>query len=62
MVGMVMPYINEIETSREEYKERTLQKWKDSRNLPRKKKKKVRKELKIDWALATWEPSFKNVY
>jgi hypothetical protein len=26
MVGMVMPYINEIETSREEYKERTLQK------------------------------------
>jgi hypothetical protein len=58
ILGMVMPYINEMEEAKEEFKERTLQKWKESKNYPRKKKKKVRKILRLDWAIANWEPRY----
>jgi hypothetical protein len=43
-------------SNRERLKDRVLQKFYESRNLPRKKKKRVRKELQLDWAIACWDP------
>jgi hypothetical protein len=40
----------------EEWKDRILKKWNESRNFPRKLKKRVRKELQIEWSIACWNP------
>lgn len=47
-------------TENKEWKERILQKWEDSKKLPRKKKKKLRKELQIEWEIACWNP-YENI-
>ena len=39
-----------------DFKERIRQRWKESINMPRKKKKRVRKELLLDWQIANWDP------
>lgn len=44
----------EMKKRNEEWKERILKEWDESKNLPRKKKKAKRKELKVDWAVANW--------
>lgn len=46
---------------REAWKEEILQKFRDSRNLPRKKKKEVRKSLQIEWNMANWDP-YENLF
>lgn len=38
----------------EQEKERILDEWDKSRQLPRKKKKARRKELILDWSIAHW--------
>jgi len=42
----------------EKWKDEIRIKFRDSMNLPRKKKKKVRKSLQLDWSIACWEPKF----
>ena len=44
------------ENNREQWKESIKRKFRESRNLPRKKKKQVRKELQLDWRIAYWDP------
>jgi hypothetical protein len=44
------------ENNREQWKESIKRKFRESRNLPRKKKKQVRKELQLDWRIANWDP------
>ena len=40
------------DTNTEEWKKKILAEWELSKEYPRKKKKKVRKSLRLDWALA----------
>jgi hypothetical protein len=57
-IGMFLPYINMALEMRNDMKERyderlkeILKKWDDSRHLPRKAKKRMRKELQLDFSI-----------
>lgn len=54
MMGMSM--MEDIKTQSEERKEQILQKWEESKKMPRKMKKRVRKELLLDWSIANYDP------
>jgi hypothetical protein len=54
--GMIT--MSQIDQNMEDWKDRIRKKWQESKNYPRKKKKRVRKELLIDWSIANWNPSF----
>jgi hypothetical protein len=61
LIGYIYPFVNmmaEMKERNEEWKERILKQWVDSRNLPRKKKKQLRKKLQLEWNIANWEPDF----
>ena len=44
------------ENNREQWKQDIKRKFREACNLPRKKKKQVRKELQLDWRIANWDP------
>jgi hypothetical protein len=46
----------QIKDNMEEWKDRIRAEWEESKNYPRKKKKKVRKSLLLDWSIASWNP------
>jgi len=54
MFGLSM--MEGIQTQQEEKKKWILEEWERSKNYPRKKKKRVRKELNLDWSIANWNP------
>jgi len=54
MFGLGM--MESIKSKQEEKKEWILAEWERSKNYPRKKKKKVRKHLQLDWSIANWNP------
>lgn len=61
LLGHIYPFVNmmgEMEKRNEEWKERILKQWVESQNLPRKKKKALRKKLELEWSIASWEPDF----
>jgi len=53
-LGMSM--IDDINSRNELEKDKIREEWSKSRKYPRKKKKKVRKELLLDWRIASWNP------
>lgn len=53
MMGMSM--MEDMKTQSETRKEEILAKWEESKKMPRKMKKRVRKELNVDWAIANWD-------
>jgi hypothetical protein len=55
-MAMALSFMNELETQNKEWKKRILDEWEKSKNYPRKKKKRVRKELQLDWSIANWNP------
>ena len=55
-LGIAMNEMFIYENNREQWKEDIKRKFRESRNLPRKKKKQVRKELQLDWRIANWNP------
>ena len=51
--------INEMRTfenTSKQWKEKIIKKYRESSNFPRKKKKQVRKELQVEWSIASWDP------
>ena len=54
MMGVSM--MEDMKTQSEERKEEILIKWEESKKMPRKMKKRVRKELQLDWSIACWNP------
>jgi hypothetical protein len=40
----------------ESRKAKILEEWEKSKSYPRKKKKRVRKELQLDWSIANFDP------
>jgi hypothetical protein len=55
LLANAMFYLN---VGAEKWKKEILVKYKKSMNLPRKKKKQVRKELNLDWQIACCNPDF----
>lgn len=51
-----MGHYANMQSQQEDWKKRILAKWEESKNYPRKKKKKVRKELQLDWSIACYDP------
>jgi hypothetical protein len=59
MISYIIPFCNayaELQSNTEKWKERIKREWRESRNYPRKKKKRVRKELNIEWSVASYNP------
>lgn len=54
-LGMAMDEMFIYENNRHQWKEDIKRKFRESRNLPRKKKKQVRKELQLEWRIANWD-------
>jgi hypothetical protein len=44
----------EMSGNLDEWETRILNQWQESKNMPRKKKKKVRKSLELDWQLCQY--------
>jgi hypothetical protein len=53
---MGMGIMEGIKSQSEKRKKEILEEWERSKNYPRKKKKKVRKHLQLDWSIACWNP------
>lgn len=51
-----MQELEEIQAKQEKHKKEILAEWRNSMNYPRKKKKEVRKRLRVEWAIANWNP------
>jgi len=47
---------HQMESNMEEWKDRIRKQWEESKKMPRKMKKRVRKELLLDWAIANYDP------
>jgi hypothetical protein len=56
LLGMAVTMQSTMDQNRENWKEQILQKWEESKKMPRKMKKKVRKELLLDWSIANYDP------
>jgi len=56
MIGMAMSVQATMDQNREAWQERILERWEESKKMPRKMKKRVRKELRLDWAIASYDP------
>lgn len=55
-IEMGLSFMQEVDSARVERLEQTVAKCKESQNYPRKLKKKVRKELRLDFAIYSWKP------
>jgi hypothetical protein len=53
---MGMSELYNFEKQQEDWKERIKKEFRESSNLPRKKKKQVRKNLQLEWSIANWNP------
>lgn len=49
-----MSMTNPFSNSYQEFKDKLLNRWKESRKLPRKKKKEERKNIKVLWSINEW--------
>lgn len=47
---------SQIDQNMEDWKDRIRDEWEKSKHYPRKKKKRIRKGLSIDWAFANYKP------
>jgi hypothetical protein len=56
MIGLYVSIIDNFKSNQEEWKTRIMNKFIDSANLPRKRKKKIRKHLQLQWEIAHWNP------
>ena len=56
LFGMAALMMGSVEMNQDKWKKEILDKWEKSKNYPRKKKKKVRKHLQLDWNFACWSP------
>lgn len=52
--GLTM--LSDMNKQNQMWKDRIRKQWKESQNLPRKKKKMVRKNLLLEWQIANYDP------
>lgn len=56
LVGFALGMQATMEVNQEQWKDEIREKWEQSKKLPRKKKKRERRSLLLDWAFASWSP------
>jgi uncharacterized membrane protein YbaN (DUF454 family) len=56
LLAFSMGMMDTMEVNQKQWQDDILKKWDESKKYPRKKKKRVRKELLVDWAIASWSP------
>lgn len=56
IISIAADSIGAFKTQQEEWKLHLRKRWEESKNLPRKKKKRERKDILFDWSLANWDP------
>ena len=56
LIGLGLGMMANMEVNKEQWKDEIREKWEQSKKLPRKKKKRVRKDLLWDWTFACWSP------
>ena len=56
ILGFALAMEAMTEVNQEQWKDEIHQKWLESRKLPRKKKKRERKSLLLDFSIASWSP------
>ena len=56
LIGLGLGMMATMEVNQENWKEEIREKWELSKKLPRKKKKRERKSLLIEWSVACWSP------
>ena len=56
ILAIGLNYMKEMEEMEKNWKARIRKQWQESKNFPRKKKKRVRKELQLEWSIACWNP------
>ena len=54
LLGFAALMMGSVEMNQEDWKKKILDEWEKSKNYPRKKKKKIRKHLQLDWNFACW--------
>lgn len=58
-IGMAGSYV----VNMKEWKERITKQWIESESFPRKKKKAVRKSLRLEWDIASYDPlGFRSLF
>ena len=60
MIWKPLILLQNIREGQENWKEQIKIKWEASKKMPRKKKKRVRKELLIEWSIANYD-LFQNI-
>ena len=61
MIGIALTMQATMEVNQKEWQERIRAQWEESKNFPSKKKKRVRKELLLEWSIACYDP-FEGMY
>ena len=56
MAGSFLNSVDSLFNNTEDWKRRILAEWEESKSLPRKAKKRKRKELNLDWSIACYDP------
>ena len=54
--GMAMNQMNKMKQAQEKYKQRIFEDWGKTIKMPRKMKKRRRKELNLEWRIACYDP------
>lgn len=61
MITMAIGMQIEMDYMKESRKSIILERWEESKKMPRKMKKKVRKSILLDWSIACYDP-FEGMY
>jgi len=56
LLGFALAMESMMEVNQEKWKDEIRAKWELTKKMPRKKKKRERKSLLIDWSFACWSP------
>lgn len=56
LLAMFAGEMHAFECGKEKWKKRIKEQWRESAKLPRKKKKRKRKELLIEWNICNYDP------
>ena len=55
-LSLTRKFIDDFKFAQEDFKERVLEEWEETKKLPRKKKKAKRKQLNLKWQIANYKP------
>ena len=55
-IGMAMGIAGSIKAGQDKWKDRLRKEWQETKTMPRKMKKRRRKEIMLDWSFASYDP------